>query len=442
MRGSVVFVALVAGIIPSLAQESVKRPAIPSPVATYAAMPIAERAAVQYDLIWAGVFRGIADGEFTDEEIVAIREFQKNNKSKQTGVLNPQEREILAAAAKKQRDAAGWRVIEDVRTDIRLGIPGKLLPQAARGNAGSRWTSAKDDAAVETFRRKQPGITLAAVFEQQKNEPPERKVESSQLRSDSFVIAGTQGLKKFYLRAYLKNDEVRGLTVLYDQALEAAMAPLLPAIWSTFAAFSPAAKETALKGQAEYGTGIVASGEGHIVTPRHVVDSCEVIIVPGLGNAELAAEDPIGNVALLRVHGNLDLVPLALAGEPPSGTDLTIVGIADPAAQRGGSAASTVRARLGAGSSDSGTRAVDLVPASGFSGAAAIDANSRFAGMVQVKAQRFAGAGPATLPPPAMLISAQTIRSFLDAHAVAPASGRCGVAEAKASVVRVICVRM
>ncbi len=448
MRVSVAFVvALLVGILPAAGQESAKGPAIPSPRATYAAMPLAARLSVQTDLMWAGEYDGLPNGEITERDIEAIREFQKNNKSKQTGVLNPQEREILAAAAKKGRDAVGWRVTDDARSGTRVGVPGKLLPQsAALGKTGNRWTSAKGETVIETFRVHEPGTTLAAVFDRQKKEPSERKVESSQLRPDSFVISGMQGLKKFTVRGYLKNDEVHGLAVLYDQAMEATMGPLLPAIWTAFVPFSPsetavAAKEPATaKGKVEYGTGIVASAAGHIVTPRHVIDGCDVIVVPGLGNVHVVADDQANSLALLRVYGNRDLVPLPLAGDAPSGMELTLVGITDPQAQRGGSAASTARARLGSASSG-GQRAIDPVPAQGFSGAAALDVKNRFAGMVQIKPQLFAGAGPANLPPPATVISAETIRSFLDGHNVQPADGHCGIEQAKAAVVRVICVR-
>ena len=41
----------------------------------------------------------------------------------------------------------------------------------------------------------------------------------------------------------------------------------------------------------------------------------------------------------------------------------------------------------------------------------------------------------------ATLVSFQTIRTFLDAQEVAPATGKTGIDAAKTSVVRVICVR-
>jgi hypothetical protein len=444
MRGSVVCVALLIGMLPAIGQESVaKRPAIPTPAATYAAMPLSERVTIQSDLLWAGHYDGVADGEFTERSIAAIRAFQSQNKTKQTGILNPQEREVLAAAARKEREVVGWTVVEDAPSGARVGFPSKLLRQWVENKWGSRWSSEKDEAVVETFRVAEPGASLAAVFHQQKQEP-ERKVESSYLRGDSFVMTGLQGLKKFYARAEYKNGEVRGLTVLYDQAMQGTMGKIVDAVWSTFVPFSRSdvgMKAVQAKGKAEYGTGLVVSADGHIVTPRHVTDGCAVIVIAGLGNAEAVADDQAKGLALLRVYGNRRLVPLPLAGEAASGPEVTLVGVADPKAQSGGSGASTARAKLATASGKSGLPALDGVPGAGFSGAAALDGSNRLFGMVQVRPQLLAEAGAAKLPPPAALIPAESLREFLAAHGVPALAGGTSANEAKASVVRVICVR-
>ena len=81
--------------------------------------------------------------------------------------------------------------------------------------------------------------------------------------------------------------------------------------------------------------------------------------------------------------------------------------------------------------------ALSPAPALGFSGAAAMDADGKFAGLVQLKPVVVAGpnAAPAAQ---AALVPPDTLREFLKANGV-NASG--GSADAKASVVRVICVR-
>ena len=55
---------------------------------------------------------------------------------------------------------------------------------------------------------------------------------------------------------------------------------------------------------------MVVDGDGHVVTTREVTDACQVITVAGLGPADLVAEDKAAHLALLRVYGVRDLVPL------------------------------------------------------------------------------------------------------------------------------------
>jgi hypothetical protein len=222
------------------------------------------------------------------------------------------------------------------------------------------------------------------------------------------------------------------------------MAKIVDAVRSTFVPFSrteaPAVKAAQANGKVEYATGLVVTAAGHIVTPRHAIDGCETIVVAGLGNAEAVADDQTKGLALLRVYGSRELVPLSFAGEAAAGPELTLVGIADPKAQSGGSAASTARAKLGTASGDGRLRPIENVPAAGFSGAAALD-GKQVVGMVQLKPQIFAEAGAANLPPPAAVVPAEILREFLETQGVRPTLGTSGSDEAKASLVRVICVR-
>jgi S1-C subfamily serine protease len=184
----------------------------------------------------------------------------------------------------------------------------------------------------------------------------------------------------------------------------------------------------------EYGTGIIVSGAGHILTDRALTDGCHVIAVSGYGDADRQAEDGATDLALLRIYGVPDLVPAAFANESAKGPDMTLVGIADPQSQGGGSAISAVTVRLKGD-------AIEPAPQLGFSGAAVLDGQSRFIGMVELKTPIIATAGTSTVQPQASVIPASTIRAFLDAQKLPPAAGRSGLDSAKASVVRVICVR-
>jgi hypothetical protein len=359
--------------------------------------------------------------------------FQKDQGGKQTGVLNSQERGALAEGAKKRQDNVGWKVVFDAGTGVRLGVPTKLAPQQSSDANGVKWTSTTGTIQIQMARRKQASPTTAKLAEQEKKEPAGRKIEYSVVKPDFFVLSGMQGLKKFYLRGQIKGDEVRILTILYDQATEGTMEPVVVAMSSAFNPFPnvPLAGPPPRK-SVEYGTGIVVSEDGAIVTDRLLVDGCLSIVVAGHGNADRTAEDKDHDLALLRIYGARGLKPLALnpgAAKP----NLELTGIADPQNQGGGGAVSSVKAS--AGGSDA---ALTPAPGLGFSGAAALDADGVFAGVALLKPVVIAGPTMTASAPQASLVSADTVREFLKANGIAT---RGGSSDAKASVVRVICVR-
>jgi len=419
------------------------RPATPNPAElaalkdTYAAMPLAERLTIQSDLVWSGSYNGGINGDFSERSIAAVKAFQKKHKGKETGILTPQERESLAAAVKVQRDQVGWTLVEDdAMPGARLGIPAKFAVKSERGASGTRWFSVRGEIQVETFREKMGGAQLSELFEEQKKNPKNRKIEYNTLRSDFFVLSGLQGLKKFYVRVQLKDTEARGMTILYDLAMDGIMEPIVVAMSSAFTPFGSDGTEAARR-KVEYATGILVSNAGHVITERQATDACRTIVVAGHGNAERIAEEGNSDLALLRVRGASESRPLPLSVDPPKGADLTLIGIADPQMQAGGKAISVSQARL---RGVEGARVLlDASPAQGFAGAAALDAQGQFVGMLEVNSNVVASASASALRP--SLIPAATIRKFLEASNVTPASGRADIETAKAAVTRVICVR-
>jgi len=429
--------ATVTGVKPKQVTTVPIRPALQTPADTAKAMAQADRQAIQSDLAWAAHYNGAINGDVSDRMVAAIKEFQKDRGGKQTGVLNPQERGVLAEAAKKRQDAVGWKIVFDAGTGVRLGVPTKLAPQQSSDASGVKWSSSTGTIQIQMARRKEASPTTAKLAEQEKKEPAGRKIDYTVVKPDFFVLSGMQGLKKFYLRGQIKGDEVRILTILYDQATEGTMEPVVIAMSSAFNPFPNGAQAGGPppRKTVEYGTGIVLSDDGAILTDRQVVDGCLSIVVAGYGNADRTAEDKDHDLALLRIYGARGLKPLALnAGTAKPNVELT--GIADPQNQGGGAAASSFKAQA----AQSGGAEQPLSPAAGlgFSGAAALDADGVFAGVALLKPVLIAGTTNAT-PASASLVSADTVREFLKANGVATAGG--GSTDAKASVVRVICVR-
>jgi peptidoglycan hydrolase-like protein with peptidoglycan-binding domain len=412
----------------------VRPAATQTPTDTAKALAQSERTALQSDLAWVGVYNGVINGEISERTINAIKAYQKDIGGKQTGVLNPQEREKLAAAAKKLQNDVGWKVAADPINGVRLGIPTRLVPQmsSTAGHSGSKWSSAQGQIQIETWRSK--ALNIAAVAEREKNEPAGRKVDYSLVRPECFVLSGLQGLKKFYVRGQISGDEVRGMTILYDQATEGTMAPVVIVMSSAFTPFPATPAQAAApppRRKVEYATGIVVSADGAIITDRQAVDGCQFIVVPGHGNAERIAEDKARDLALLRVYGARELKPIAIASAAPK-PNVVLTGIADPQNQGGGAAVTTTNATLSAS-------ALSPAPAIGFAGAAAVDSEGTFAGMTLLKPTVVAGATPATSGNDAALVPADQVLEFLKANNVAATNGQ--KANAKASVLRVVCVR-
>ena len=324
-------------------------------------------------------------------------------------------------------EAAGWRIIDDLVTGARLGLPSALVPKTAPARMGSRWTSRQGQIDIETFRLHEGA--LAALFDAEKK-VRRRTVEHSTLTPDSFVMSGMQGLKRFIVRVQSSGSELRGVTILFDQAIEGVMAPIAAAMANTYQGFPDpgAVPPPGLRRSVEYGTAIVVSGQGHLITSAQIADGCQAITIPGFGHAERIAADKANDIALLRVYGAQDLLPVALAGDSGASDDFTLVGVADPLAQAGGGAVTRAPAHRSA-------QGLDPAPKLGFSGAAAVDPQGRFAGMVDLQSTAVAGAGAVNQ---AALILPETLRAFLQAQSIAPASGHNAIDQ---SVVRVICVR-
>ena len=118
----------------------------------------------------------------------------------------------------------------------------------SRGASGTRWSSPQGQLQIETFRIPS-AQARGRVTSSQRREPFDRRPSYNVLRPDFFVISGMQGLKKFYVRAFAQDNEVRGITILYDQAMEGTMEPVVVAMSSAFVPFARPARCRTARGR-------------------------------------------------------------------------------------------------------------------------------------------------------------------------------------------------
>ena len=329
-------------------------------------------------------------------------------------------------------DSIGWRLIEDPATGARLGLPEKLVPRVGASRMGGRWSSAQGQIQVETFRFAE--AALAALFDDEKK-AAHRQIEASVLKPDLFVMSGVQGLKNFWMRAEARGGEVRGITILYDQATEGTMERVALAMVGAYIGFPDlsAPPPPGLRRAVEYGSAIVVTRDGDLVTSARLTDECRSISVPGLGHAERIAADSASGLALIRLYGARNLVPVALTGGGSQGGDLRLVGIDDPLVQKQDGAVTSSPAHI------TGLD-VEPAPALGFGGAAAVDMRGVFVGMIDFK-PAIVAANDSSAHTAATLVPVEAIRAFLKAKNVSPAIGANAPTETEQSVVRVVCVR-
>jgi len=95
------------------------RPALQKPEDTANAMAQAERLALQSDLAWVGQYNGAITGDVSERMVAAIKEYQKARGGRETGVLNPQERGVLADTAKRRQENVGWKIVTEAGTGAR-----------------------------------------------------------------------------------------------------------------------------------------------------------------------------------------------------------------------------------------------------------------------------------------------------------------------------------
>jgi hypothetical protein len=387
----------------------------------------AQRLAIQADVVWLFGYGEMGAEEINAHLVDQIKAFQRRNNGKDTGVLSDQERAALADAARPKQAAAGWHQLDDSATGARLGVPEKLVPRASAARTGSRWTSARGQVVIETFRLRE--ASLPALFDQDRR-VAQREIGSSSLAPNSFTITGQQGLKKFVERAQSSGSEVRGVTILYDQATEGTVAPVAIAVAAAFDGFPDrtALPPAGRKRSVDYGSALVVSATGDLVASGQVTEDCRSLTVPGYGHAVRVAGDDADDLALLKLYGAHSLVPLPFADDASTANTLTLLGVADPLGEGSGNKVTRSTARL----TDQG---LTPAPKLGFAGAAAIDMQGRFAGMVDMKTSVVAGAAAVPL---ATLVPAAAVRAFVQAQSVAVSAGHLATEQ---SVLRVICVR-
>ncbi|WID94181.1 serine protease [Bosea vestrisii] len=382
----------ITAILACLSAAQAQQPADPRlAVATqaYAALPETERKAIQADLIWTGHLNSAATGNFGALTFRAVNGF-KAGRGQPDGQLSAAERQELARLAKTARDAAGFAVITDQPTGVRIGIPQKLLPKReATATGGSRWqsTDGKVTLDVSAGPATEP---LQAIFERAIAVNPniQRKVTYKLLQPAFFVVAGETPTGKFFRRQALGPTGLRGFSIGYDKSMATTFDKVVTAIADSFEPFPsgpapapvpaqavpgapPIAAVPAQPATERFGVGLVI-GKELVLTARAAVDPCKGLKV-GSRPAKLRAQDQASGLALLDVPGLPASAVPGVRDAAPAAREAVVV-----LAYDGTAAARTLVALPGEVASDAVLAPLQL----GGAGSPVFDRQGRLAGLV------------------------------------------------------------
>lgn len=310
----------------------------------YDALPVADRRAIQDNMVWAGVYKGVVDGEFGRMTFNAMRSFTARRAGAAEGILSAPDRAALAAEAAKARAAMDFRLVQEPRAGVSIGIPQRVFTRRQESGFGARFESADKAATVETFRMKEGDATLPSLYESYRANVPGRRVTYSVIRPDFLVVAAETAQRATYTRVVRGQaggeSILRGFTVSWPKTQQARFEMLSVAISNSFDPFGlkPAVAAVGQSGQ-QAGPGAAGSaGAPPVAAPKPLLASTAIAFAPnryiavlpggvcnaariGTRTARLLRADPATGLALFDVPGGagirLRTPPLkAESGEP------------------------------------------------------------------------------------------------------------------------------
>jgi len=360
-------------------------PAVEAARAAFEALPESERKALQDALVWVGDYNGMADGNFGRQTYDALLAFQRRRKGSPHGILDTAARAELRAAGQQARERVGFEIVDDERSGVRIGVPGRLLTKRdLNQSGGTRWQSADDKVTLDTRSVAAPNEGLQSLYDRNLAiRTPGRQVTYKVIRPDFFVIAGETPTGKFHTRYAAKDGILRGFSIGYDKSLSPEADRIVAAIANNFTPFSaqPAAAPAAVATPAPIAEPSTAPPDGLLGTALVIGPHRAITMgIEGCANLRAAGLKP----RQVRTAERLTLMEFAEALRPASlhvgsdstGPDMSLLVVAY--ARQGSKDELVVAPAL---AQPDGTISAPLQP--GAAGAPVVDRSGALRGLVQ-----------------------------------------------------------
>lgn len=184
------------------------------PQSFYSQVDFESRKKIQEWLVWNGLYPGPIDGEFGEGTIAALKKFQTEIGQPGTGILTQPQFTALSQKAAQQVQDAGFRILLDKNTGIRIGIPTAITPQWKLAKSGIDYFS--PDKSTQIGLRFIKGSELAPAYERMRATLAGADIQYAVARPEWFVLAGVTETKRFYIRYHGQNGNLAGFFAIYD----------------------------------------------------------------------------------------------------------------------------------------------------------------------------------------------------------------------------------
>lgn len=176
--------------------------------------------AVQADLILAGFYNALVDGEFGPSTLTALQDYQRSIGDPVTGVMSARELSALKAEGTAISGIFGLQTVDDVPADLEISVPTKLLPTRSTSESGTTYQSPGGGLELQTTRvAASDPAAFNALFQERNASSPSRVVRYSHFGASSFTVTGLFNGRHFYDRFYKSNSDVVGFTLTWDDSI-------------------------------------------------------------------------------------------------------------------------------------------------------------------------------------------------------------------------------
>jgi peptidoglycan hydrolase-like protein with peptidoglycan-binding domain len=293
-----------------------------------------ERKELQIALQAAGFYNSTIDGAFGRGTRASMSDWQAAFGYETSGVLTTAQRKVLMDQYNAPLISVGMKATHNDKAGIALQIPTKEVAFARYEPPFAHYDST-GDLGVRVLLISQPGnrTTLYGLFDIMQTLEIVPLEGPRERNKDSFTLEGRGNGIVSYTQASLKDDEIKGFTLVWPAGDEERRIRVLSAMKASFERLDGVLDPAAGAGDQQSvdlvsglevrkprlsRSGFFVDTSGSVVTSAESLQSCTRITLDSTHRAELAAVDNTSGLALLRPAEQLaPLVVARLSGATP-----------------------------------------------------------------------------------------------------------------------------